>query len=177
MDCPEGYVLTVDGAETAIAEITKVNNNRELILKNKLYRGKITINKVDGNGNALGNVEFKITYTENGQTKTKTATTNGNGVAEFNNLKIGQYSITEVSAPYGYAGFDEPVVVTVREPDIGASANTTEAIVEITGPSKASISGNNIKLTWKNIQQFGNLKIVKYGTSTSDLLEGLYADG
>ncbi len=78
---------------------SKVITNSKLLNE----KGHIRITKKDGSGNLLSGAVFKLTNTAGTAKYTATATTNDNGIAEFLNVPYGTYTLTEETAPYGYA--------------------------------------------------------------------------
>ncbi|MBR1764116.1 MAG: NPXTG-anchored protein [Ruminococcus sp.] len=78
LKAPKGYQLDAT-VHTISAGVNKVTEDFEY--------GKILINKTADDG-VIGDREFKVSWTENGKAKSKTATTNSKGVATFSNLKV-----------------------------------------------------------------------------------------
>ena len=86
--------------------------NMGKIINEKPGKGSITINKKDGEGNALEGAEFKLTRIsentkENPGTGTQTgfsynATSNAYGKVEFKDLPIGNYELVETKPADGY---------------------------------------------------------------------------
>ena len=79
-------------------------------------KGSISITKTDGNQPLSGAVFGLYENKDLADNDPKTAVTNGQGVAEFNDLSAGTYYLKEISAPYGYA-LDE----TIRPFKIGGN--------------------------------------------------------
>lgn len=75
---PTGYELD-DTVYTLNAGVTKVTEDFKY--------GKIIINKTADDG-IVGDREFKVSWTENGKAKSKTAKTDSKGIATFSNLKV-----------------------------------------------------------------------------------------
>ncbi len=76
-------------------------------------QGSVNINKADENGSSLKGAEFTL-FDLNGN-PVKTAVTNENGLAQFNNVQSGKYTIRETKAPEGYTISDKSVPVEVAE--------------------------------------------------------------
>lgn len=74
-------------------------------------KGKINLYKVDQYNNRIANVKFELKDSSN--KVVATGTTDANGFIEFANLSLGEYTLTEVSAPAGYEKATEPYKVTV----------------------------------------------------------------
>ena len=79
-------------------------------------KGSITITKTDGNQPLSGAVFGLYENKDLADNDPKTAVTNGQGVAEFNDLSAGTYYLKEIAAPNGYA-LDE----TIRPFTIGGN--------------------------------------------------------
>lgn len=70
-------------------------------------KGSISITKTDGNQPLSGAVFGLYENKDLADNDPKTAVTNGQGVAEFNDLSAGTYYLKEIAAPNGYALSDE----------------------------------------------------------------------
>ena len=70
-------------------------------------KGSISITKTDGNQPLSGAVFGLYENKDLADNDPKTAVTNGQGVAEFNDLSAGTYYLKEITAPNGYALSDE----------------------------------------------------------------------
>lgn len=79
-------------------------------------KGSISITKTDGNQPLSGAVFGLYENKDLADNDPKTAVTNGQGVAEFNDLSAGTYYLKEITAPNGYA-LDE----TIRPFTIGGN--------------------------------------------------------
>jgi len=112
-------------------------------------KGSISITKTDGNQPLSGAVFGLYENKDLADNDPKTAVTNGQGVAEFNDLSAGTYYLKEITAPNGYA-LDE----TIRPFKIG---------------------GNNawdVETTIKNTLKEYSLTLVKKGDD-GKLLQGV----
>ncbi len=154
---PAGYLI--QGEETTDkVTLLKTEPHKTVSLVNKRFEdGKITIKKTDEKGDALPGVTF--TLTAGGQTISEV--TGADGVAEFEDLAAGTYTVTE-TLPYGYSGFAGPIVVTI---------DATGTVVSIEGAAGATTIGSDITISWKNIRQFGSIKVTKTGKGGA-LLQG-----
>ena len=81
--------------------------NMGKIINEKPGKGSITINKKDGEGNALEGAEFKLTRILENGTGTQTvvnynATSKADGKVEFKDLPIGNYELVETKPADGY---------------------------------------------------------------------------
>ena len=101
-------------------------------INNKLKRGAVQLNKKDGNGQALSNVEFKL-YTSDGkdvllvQTGTSNYKQSNTGTAKalittssgikVSNLLPGDYYFTETKTVSGYMPYTEKIPFTIKEGD------------------------------------------------------------
>lgn len=72
--------------------------------------GKLRIRKVDSEtGKGLAGAKFKITKGD----KSFELTSNDKGIALSDNLELGEYDVTEITAPEGYKATDEVYTVSV----------------------------------------------------------------
>ena len=72
--------------------------------------GKLRIRKVDSEtGKGLAGAKFKITKGD----KSFELTSNDKGIALSDNLELGEYNVTEITAPEGYKATDEVFTVNV----------------------------------------------------------------
>ena len=77
---------------------------------NTEINGKLRIRKVDSEtGKGLAGAKFKITKGD----KSFELTSNDKGVALSDNLELGEYNVTEITAPEGYKSTDEVYTVSV----------------------------------------------------------------
>jgi LPXTG-motif cell wall-anchored protein len=100
---PEGYLFNEDPIYVEI-------NSVETVIKrvtNELIRGTVKVTKYDEDENLLEGAEFTLTDGE----YTETATTNSAGIAIFEDVPYGEYTLSETEAPEGYVG--SPVVKEV----------------------------------------------------------------
>lgn len=161
---PQGYILDINPS----AEITikKTAAHGTITMTNEKYTaGAITINKVDENGKPLKGAEFTLSP---GGTR---ETTGANGIAAFEGLAEGTYTIIETKSPTGYGKLEESVTVNIQ-------ANGT-ANVEGTVPDNLKFNGKSVILTWKNTRTQGSISITKTGSANNPLqgaVFGLYKD-
>ena len=107
--------------------------------------GSIKINKTAEDG-IVSDREFKVTWTENGKSQSKTAKTNDSGVADFKNLKVydmsnGQaisYNVSEINTDTRY--------VTPKAQDITLTSGNADLTVAV---------------NFENTLKKGNIKINK----------------
>ena len=77
---------------------------------NTEINGKLRIRKVDSKtGEGLAGAKFKITKGD----KSFELTSNEKGIAISDNLELGEYNVTEITAPDGYKSTDEVYTVSV----------------------------------------------------------------
>ena len=77
---------------------------------NTEINGKLRIRKVDSEtGKGLAGAKFKITKGD----KSFELTSNDKGIALSDNLELGEYDVTEITAPEGYKSTDEVYTVNV----------------------------------------------------------------
>lgn len=93
--------------------------------------GKLRIRKVDSEtGKGLAGAKFKITKGD----KSFELTSNDKGIALSDNLELGEYNITEITAPEGYKATDE--VFTVNVTSNGGVLTIKNAKEKKDGPKK-----------------------------------------
>lgn len=107
-----GEAETITAAENVEVEGSKIIIN----WTNTRDKGSISITKTDGNQPLSGAVFGLYENKDLADNDPKTAVTNGQGVAEFNDLSAGTYYLKEITAPNGYA-LDE----TIRPFTIGGN--------------------------------------------------------
>ena len=77
---------------------------------NTEINGKLRIRKVDSEtGKGLAGAKFKVTKGD----KSFELTSNDKGIALSDNLELGEYNVTEITAPEGYKSTDEVYTVSV----------------------------------------------------------------
>lgn len=126
----DGYILnnteyTFTPSENALEQIDTIENEKEA--------GKIQITKTDnanpntkvvGATYTLYDANKKIVYDANN--KPVTATTNGNGIATFTDLRFGTYYVRETEAPADYKLDTEFYEVVVNSNTVVEKATTNE---------------------------------------------------
>lgn len=159
---PQGYIL--DSKPSDGITIKKTAAHGTITMTNKKYTsGAITIKKVDEKNNPLAGAEFMLS--PGGIRKT----TGANGIAAFEGLAEGTYTIIETKSPTGYGKLEESVTVNIQ-------ANGT-ANFEGTVPDNLKFNGKSVILTWKNTRTQGSISITKTGSEHKPLqgaLFGLY---
>ncbi|QAA30490.1 SpaA isopeptide-forming pilin-related protein [Clostridium manihotivorum] len=105
---PEGYTALNNVIE---ASIEQNGYTYSYEVKNNRIKGTVDIKKTDINGNALQGAEFTI-Y-DNGGNAIATKVSDSNGLARFETLDYGNYTIKETKAPQGYNVSDKVVSVNV----------------------------------------------------------------
>ena len=84
---PTGYSLST--------EVFALNANENVNVTEDYLKGNIIINKTAEDG-IIGQREFRVTWTHNGKSHSKTAKTNSSGIAEFKGLNV--YDLTSKKA-------------------------------------------------------------------------------
>lgn len=96
-------------------------------------QGIVSLMKTDENGNPLKGAEF--TLFDSTGSPVQTITTGNDGVAEFNNVQFGNYTVKETKAPLGYSISTSILSVNVNESktyDLGTiSDKSTLGTIEI----------------------------------------------
>lgn len=98
---PTGYSLST--------EVFALNANENVNVTEDYLKGNIIINKTAEDG-IIGQREFRVTWTQNGKSHSKTAKTNSSGIAEFKGLNVYDltskkaisYTISEINADTRY---------------------------------------------------------------------------
>lgn len=160
---PQGYILNSNPS----AEITikKTAAHGTITMTNEKYiAGAITIMKEDEDGKPLAGAEFMLS--PGGISET----TGANGIAAFEGLAEGTYTIIETKSPTGYGKLEGSVTVNIQ-------ANGT-ANFEGTVPDNFRFDGKSVKLTWKNTRTHGSISITKTDGNQplSGAFFGLYKD-
>ena len=163
---PQGYILGSESSDGITIKKTAAHGT--ITMTNEKYTaGSITIKKVDENGNPLAGAEFTLLPGRISET------TGANGIAVFDGLTEGTYTIIETKSPTGYGkleGLEGSVTVNIQ-------ANGT-ANVEGKVPDKFRFDGKSVKLTWKNTRTHGSISITKTDGNQplSGAFFGIYKD-
>lgn len=105
----EGYVL-----DTTMHEVNITSNGEtvSLSIRNEIYKGSLTIQKVDkDSGQALPDARFRLL--DSAGNPFAEGTTDESGVLTFDNLPFGDYYLEELEAPNGYKIDRTPYVFSV----------------------------------------------------------------
>ncbi len=105
----EGYVL-----DTTLHEvnITSDGETISLSIRNEIYKGSLTIQKVDKDGGqALPSARFRLL--DSAGNPFAEGTTDANGIQVFENIPFGDYYLEELEAPDGYRVDTTPYVFSV----------------------------------------------------------------
>ena len=141
---PFGYELDPTVHTVELNSTTPVTINHT----NKKIIGSIQITKVDAEDpkKVLSGAEFTLyDYKNNIVSK---ATTDINGIASFNNLTLGAYTIKETKAPNGYILSDQVISTEIKT------------------------QGQSLKFTVINSKKVGEVEFSKTDVSTGDIIEG-----
>ena len=105
----EGYVL-----DTTLHEvnITSDGDTISLSIRNEIYKGSLTIQKVDkDSGQALPDARFRLL--DSTGNPFAEGMTDANGILLFENIPFGDYYLEELEAPDGYKADTTPYVFSV----------------------------------------------------------------
>ena len=80
---------------------------------NNVPLAEITIKKTNSNNNPLPGAMFRLTNDNDSSDTYPIATTDENGEIKFDNLKVGEYTLTETVAPNGYVALKETYKIKV----------------------------------------------------------------
>ena len=138
----------LDNTTVHTAQITKNGESINIVAKNKLIIGSVTITKVDAadETKVLEGAEFTL-YSEDNKEIAK-AVTDKNGLAKFDNILEGKYFIKETKAPKDYLITDDIKNIDVTE--------------------------KNRDFTFKitNSKELGEFEFSKTDVSTGEIIEG-----
>lgn len=120
---PTSVIVKAEAGKTATVTFT-----------NMPQKGTFSVTKTDADGVVPG-----VTFTLSQGEKKITATTDENGVATFENVDIGEYTLKETGVPTDYVmdAMAYTVIVT------GNDHNTPAATVKINGTEQSSLTVNN----------------------------------
>ena len=134
---PTGYSLST--------EVFALNANENVNVTEDYLKGNIIINKTAEDG-IIGQREFRVTWTQNGKSHSKTAKTNSSGIAEFKGLNV--YDLTSKKA-ISYT-ISEINVVTRYETPKSKNVKLTDGDVDLT-----------VNVKFNNELKTGSIKINK----------------
>ena len=105
----EGYALDATPHEVNIASDGETVS---LTIRNEIYKGSLTIQKVDkDSGQALPGAQFRLL--DSAGNPFAEGTTDANGILVFENIPFGDYYLEELEAPDGYKADTTPYVFSV----------------------------------------------------------------
>ena len=134
---PTGYSLST--------EVFALNANENVNVTEDYLKGNIIINKTAEDG-IIGQREFRVTWTQNGKSHSKTAKTNSSGIAEFKGLNV--YDLTSKKA----------ISYTISEINVDTRYETPKA-------QNVTLTSGNVDLTvnvnFNNELKTGSIKINK----------------
>ena len=134
---PTGYSLST--------EVFALNANENVNVTEDYLKGNIIINKTAEDG-IIGQREFRVTWTQNGKSHSKTAKTNSSGIAEFKGLNV--YDLTSKKA----------ISYTISEINVDTRYETPKA-------KNVKLTDGDIELTvnvkFNNELKTGSIKINK----------------
>lgn len=156
------YAITEDGSTTPygylVAEPQEVTvmyaETTNIEVLNNEKAGSIKVHKTtEGNYNISG-IDFVLSGTsDTGREINITATTDENGIAEFNGIPVGTYTIAEQgkTVPYGYLVADEQQVTVMYAQTVDVTVLNKEMTGEITLTKRTegnfNVSGIDFKLS------------------------------
>lgn len=146
---PSGYALNVAVKTFTVTADGKVTG--ETIIKDEV--NKVMLKKVTENGEPLPGAVFGL-FDAKG-TKIMEATSDVNGSVVFSKIPYGEYTIRELSAPYGYHASEEEWKVTVD----GTYLNPTKVLATVI-----------------NKDAPGRIKILKQDTLDKHVIAGVQFD-
>lgn len=93
---PDGYTL----AASQSISIVQGSTQKKCTVVDSKTMGTIQVDKTDSKGNPLAGAVF--TLYDSSKNMVSTATSNASGVAEFDKVQLGNYTIAETATPKGY---------------------------------------------------------------------------
>ena len=137
------YVITEDGSTVPAAYLTadeqevtvEYNETAEVSFENEEKTGSIKVQKrTEGQKNVEGITFYLKGTSDSGREINIPATTNKDGIAVFENVPIGTYSIIEdeETVPYGYLAADEKEVTVIYAETVDAEILNNEQTGSIT---------------------------------------------
>lgn len=121
----ETHTLTVlymeRGAGKSHCQMDFTIPNAQIVDVTEVPQANIDLTKTNSDGAVLEGATFKLTNDETGSI-VYTKTSDNSGKVAFSNLKAGDYTLTETSAPTGYTASEETWTVEVRNNDDGTTA-------------------------------------------------------
>ena len=130
-------VKEYNGYKSPEPQTIKINSDGTTVIEYyyDLIKGKITIIKVDkvDNTKLLRGAIFKVEKLTEDNTIDTTFTiqekaTGENGKAEFTDLLVGEYIVTEIKAPEGYELAKEPLKVSITNENIEINVTATDKL-------------------------------------------------
>lgn len=102
---------------------------------NNVPLAEITINKTNSNNKPLPGAMFRLTNDNDSSDTYPIATTDEEGKIKFDNLKVGEYTLTETVAPNGYVALKETykIKVTVNNDKATAKLYKSDGTTEVEG--------------------------------------------
>ena len=160
---PTGYLI-----DNTVKKVTVTSGNTTTVdFTNQEPTGKIIIYKVNNRGDKVGGAVFSIIANENiknkagtktfytkGQEVTKITSASGTGIAQIDNLPLGNYIIKEVQAPTGYLLNETTYTANLRYKD----SETSVVQVKIEGVV--------------NQEPTGTISIIKQDSETGEIPQG-----
>lgn len=162
---PDGYKLTTEEMEITIKD---GESNKVIEVKNENAIANIKFKKADEKGRILTNAIFEL-IDENDKT-IQTSISDKNGIVEFKNVQVGNYTVKEFQAPTGYSKSDEIANVSIKYND-----EKTDVIVEIKVLDKIYDNGDytfvNKSIPPEEKEEYGDIKIIKTNLN-KEVLQG-----
>lgn len=138
---PDGYEL--DSTPQAVS-LTSADTSENLVFKDVRKTANVNVKKTDENGSVLNGAVF--TLCDSTGTAVTTAESGADGIAEFENVPIGNYTIKETKAPQGYLLNQTVQKLSITEENYKEAQNFTvadkPAPVAVT-PSSSSTQGTS----------------------------------
>lgn len=122
IEAPTGYVLNKKVLKVSVTENGKTVDAG--VVENYRIRGNVVVRKVDGEDQKpLAGARFAV---KQGDKTVMEAVTTDEGVAVFENVEFGTYTLSEIEAPTGYVLNSEPREVVIRENGVTVDAGVVE---------------------------------------------------
>lgn len=145
-----GMYQTISGNISVTEAVTTLGQVINVSVDNSLVRGGVEITKTGEAGDSMQGAEFKL-YTEDG-VELATLTTDENGKASYDGLKMGSYYLVETKAPQGYKADSAKIPFTLTREKATAQLNIVNSkvygsiTITKTGENNVSVDGIRFSL-------------------------------
>ena len=154
---PDGYLRDDD---VHSARISGDDRNVEYIFRNKKALSDIILIKLDEEGWALEDAEFKLTKNGESDWEPIIAKSDEDGKVTFENIELGNYTIEETKSPAGYVKLSEKIHVSVEYNEDKTA--TVVKFIDISEGMNLDDDGT-LNVTNKLVDVAGTIELLKKG--------------